>query len=111
MVIYEFLRNSPAPHSACWSRELSYYRLRRNHILVIAMHLFGSRIHANYWLHQKAFGLNHLVPCSLLSSSHGYLMVRDLLARVEYGFTADDYPVSGRPIRRHAWSVFVMGKA
>ncbi len=85
MVIYEFLRNCPASHSVCWSRELRYYRLRRNHILVIARHLFGSRVHAHQWLHQKAFGLNHLAPCSLLSSGHGYLMVRDFLTRVEYG--------------------------
>ena len=38
----------------------------------------------------RAFGLNHLAPCSLLSSGHGYLMVRDFLTRVEYGIYFSD---------------------
>ncbi|WP_356620708.1 MbcA/ParS/Xre antitoxin family protein [Pseudomonas moraviensis] len=85
MAVYEFLRDCPASYDACWSQEHRYYRMRQNHILAIATHLFGSRVHAHQWLCQKAFGLNHSSPCSFLSSCYGYVVVRNFLMRVQYG--------------------------
>ncbi|MFJ5300027.1 MULTISPECIES: antitoxin Xre/MbcA/ParS toxin-binding domain-containing protein [Pseudomonas] len=69
----------------CWSGEYRGYLVRRELILEIAERVLGTHRSAEYWLGLAAFGLGGQVPCDLLRTQVGYILVKELLGRIEYG--------------------------
>jgi uncharacterized protein (DUF2384 family) len=50
--------------------------------------LFGSTDAFNKWLNTKSYGLNNIVPISLIGYSTGIDVIYEELARIEFGATA-----------------------
>ena len=69
----------------CWSTAHRSFLVRREETLLLAKHVLGSFRAAKHWMTEPAFGLGHQLPCSLISTREGYMQVRNLLRRIEYG--------------------------
>ncbi|MNJ40808.1 hypothetical protein D3C77_357100 [compost metagenome] len=57
----------------------------RGEIMKKAINVFGQYSIAQRWLIEPALGLDHVPPCTLLSTSSGYEAVHDYLVRLQYG--------------------------
>lgn len=69
----------------CLSADYRCFAARREQTLVYASQVFGTLELARYWLGKPALGLEKRVPCRLLSSYPGYVIVMKFLAKIEYG--------------------------
>lgn len=76
---------SPSAPIACWSMVHRCFVGRSEQVLMIATRVFGTRKHAERWLHDPAYGLGWQVPCDMLSKRLGYEDVDRFLNQIEHG--------------------------
>lgn len=69
----------------CLSTEYRCYAAKREQTLAYASQVFGTLELAKHWFGKPAVGLEKRVPCRLLSSDPGYVLVMKFLTRIEYG--------------------------
>jgi uncharacterized protein (DUF2384 family) len=67
------------------SADYRCFAARREQTLVYASHVFGTLELAQYWLGKPVLGLEKRVPCRLLTSYAGYVVMMKFLAKIEYG--------------------------
>lgn len=75
----------PTSRLECWSPVHRCFVGRRDQILMLATRVLGTRALAEPWLVKPVLGLNHQVPCSMLSTRLGYEHVDRFLQKLEYG--------------------------
>lgn len=68
----------------CWSLAHRCFEGRYQQIFALATHVLGSRTLAALWLYKPAIGLDHQVPCTILTTRSGYQQVGTLLGRIEH---------------------------
>lgn len=72
-------------HGGCLNPSYRDFVLQRKLTVFNATRIFGSLNLAEEWIEKPAFGLGKRQPCEVLLSVEGYTIVRNLLARIEYG--------------------------
>lgn len=78
---------TPVAIFECGCLTLRYFCFvsHQEQVLARASLIFGSRLSALQWLNKPARGLDRRPPCSLLSSGQGFVLVTNLLSRIDYG--------------------------
>ncbi|MCY7261867.1 antitoxin Xre/MbcA/ParS toxin-binding domain-containing protein [Pseudomonas protegens] len=69
----------------CWSASFHCYLARYEHVLSIALKVFGSRKRALRWIGRSMAGLGDQAPCRLLCTPMGYTNIHDDLMRLDHG--------------------------
>ncbi|MBI6578726.1 DUF2384 domain-containing protein [Pseudomonas viridiflava] len=69
----------------CLSAGYRCFAARQEQTLVYASKVFGTLELARYWLGKPALGLEKCVPCRLISSYPGYVIVMKFLSKIEHG--------------------------
>ncbi|WP_082810574.1 antitoxin Xre/MbcA/ParS toxin-binding domain-containing protein [Pseudomonas sp. ABFPK] len=80
----EIIAFCPIAPLGCWSLLHRCFEGRQQQILALATCVLGSQTLAALWLHKSAIGLEHQVPCSILTTRSGYEQVSTLLGRIEH---------------------------
>ena len=81
----EIVAFCPTSVLECWSLFHRCFVGRRERILNLATRVLGTRVLAERWLLKPALGLNHQLPCSMLSTRSGYEAVDAFLNQIEHG--------------------------
>lgn len=69
----------------CWSLAHQIFMSRRAEVLLYAEKVLGNRRLSERWFIEKAIGLGHCSPCSLLEEARGYELVMEHLYRIDHG--------------------------